>query len=184
MKKTKLATTLAEILIAITILSVLIVGIMNLFTSSIKNSANTMTHQDNMEAANILMAQIEHDLVKATNIIVPAANEESSEATWENNSLKNASNIYTKFTYNNVNQSEGINRCVTINDNKSENYNYAKEHPTKITFKHITTDSKSSSESGVIIRKHAMLVNLVVGSKNSEVPPFTMKRLIFIPGSY
>ena len=86
MKKSKSAITLIEMSIAIVLAFILLSVVLKIFSSGMKESANALTHQDNMETANILMSQIEYDLIKATAIQSPNCNEKSNNAKWLFNS--------------------------------------------------------------------------------------------------
>ncbi len=195
MNKYKKAVTLLEICIATFLAFIILIGILNLFSSGIKGSARNLTHQDNMETANILMSQIEFDLLKANEIRSPEWNQESNFAQWVFNSTSSLGNI--TFTYDYVPSSlNGVHRYVKGN-NYEENYYYAKGHPVKLNFTHIVINSKNISNENnennndnnnennnendynkIYIEKHAMWVELEVGSGKGDVATYTLKRLI------
>ncbi len=175
MKRKTKAISLIEISIA-TVLAFIILGsILNLFSSGIKGSTRNLTHQDNMETANILMSQIEFDLLKANQIKSPDWNQEGNNALWVLKSTSSSLGDIT-FTYDYVpNSQEGIHRYVKGN-NIEENYYYAKGHPVKLNFTHIVV--KPQNTSNPFIEKHAMWVELDVGSAKGDVATYTLRRLI------
>ena len=171
----KKALTIVEITIGVLISSVLLIVVLNLFSSGMKNSSKTLTHQDNMEAANILMSQIECDLQRATEIKHPGWNDSDNVANW----VFQNKNVNITYTYDGATGLEGIRRIV--NDNgKSMNTIFSKGHPVKIKFTHYA--KPTSIEKGNIknYEKHGMWVEVVVGTKNSDIASFTLKRLITI----
>ena len=77
-----------------------------------KGSVNALTHQDNMEAANILMSQLEYDLIKATEIKKPDWNKKDNTAQWIFSSKSSLGDI--AFDYG-TNSSDGVHRMVNGN---------------------------------------------------------------------
>jgi type II secretory pathway pseudopilin PulG len=176
MKTRKKAITLIEMAISLVLASILLAVILKIFTSGMKESANALTHQDNMETANILMSQIEYDLNKATEIISPNWNEKDSSAQWVFSSKSSLGKI--TFTYDHIaNSANGVHRFVTGKDTK-EDYYFAKGHPVNLKFTHIVVKSDESNNS--MFENHGMWVELDVGSIKGDVATYTLKRLIVL----
>lgn len=175
----KKAVTLVEVLICITLSVLLLVGVMNLFGSGLKGSAQVLTLQDNMETANILMSQIELDLLKATEISIPLSNEEDNIASWF---FDNKCPVIGKITYNydyNKNDSKtGVHRNVN-EDGIAYDLFFAKNHFIDLKFKHLVIDTDKTSNNDISFENHAMWVELTVYSKDkTDKDSFTLKRLI------
>ena len=170
MKLKKQAFTVIEITIGVLLFSVILIGILNLFSSGMKGSARNLTHQDNMEAANLLMNQIELDLSKATEICSPE-NEWKSVIN-ENNT--NKIDISYKYIPHSANPNDGIDR-IFKNKNKETESHLAKGHPVKLEFTHYAS---STVENDTFVEKHAMWVELEVGSQNNDVASFSINKLI------
>jgi hypothetical protein len=134
-----------------------------------KNSSKTLTHQDNMEAANILMSQIECDLQRATEIKHPGWNDTDNVANW----VFQNKNVNITYNYDGATGSEGIRRIV--NDNgKTMNTVFSKGHPVKIKFTHYAKPTSIEKGNVKNFEKHGMWVEIEVGSKNKDIPPFTL----------
>ena len=181
----KKAVTLVEILIGVILSSILIIGVLNLFTSGIKESAKSLTHQDNMEAANILMTQIEYDLLRATRILNPSWNNEDVGASWIFDSKSSELGEIT-FTYDYADPKVGVHRHVEGRTTNIDNY-FAKGHFVDLKFKHFAVDAGKGEKDDFIIEKHGMWVDLTVYSKdvkpeekNKDKDAFTMRRLIVV----
>ena len=170
------AITLVEISI-VSVLAFLIIGsILNVFSSGIKGSTRNLTHQDNMETANILMSQIEFDLLKVNEIISPDWNQEGNKAIMVMKSSSSLGDIV--FSYDNDPTSQnGVHRYVKGNNFEENNY-FAKNHPVKLNFTHVVINSTNSNNERLFIEKHAMWVELEVGSAKGDVASYTLKRLI------
>lgn len=174
----KKAVTLVEVLICVALSVVILIGILNLFGSALKGSAKTLTMQDNIETANILISQIEHDLLNATEIIVPDWNEESiGLALWIYDSKNTDGSIGYAYDYV-ANSKDGVHRKTTKN-NISQDYYFAKGHLVDLKFKHFAVDTYKDQNNEIIEEKHGMWVELTVYSKEkNEKDSFTIKRLI------
>ena len=180
----KKAVSLIEVLIGVILSSILLVGVMNLLTSGLKDSAKSLTHQDNMETANILMSQIEYDLSRATEIINPDWNDEGNGALWvfDSNSVDSGRMI---FSYDYADPQKGVHRHVEGNK-IFDNY-FAKGHFVELKFKHFSVDAGKGVKEDFIIEKHGMWVDLTVYSKDiteankeKDKEAFTMRRLIVV----
>lgn len=172
------AITLIEVTIVSVLAFIIIGSVLNVFSSGIKGSTKNLTHQDNMETANILMSQIEFDLQKVNEIISPDWNQEGVKAIFVMKSSSSLGDIV--FSYDNDPTSQnGVHRYVKGNNFEENNY-FAKNHPVKLNFTHIVinlTDSNNSNDR-LLIEKHAMWVELEVGSAKGDVASYTLNRLI------
>lgn len=181
MKLNKSAITLVEMSIAVVLAFLLLAGVLKIFSSGMKGSAKALTHQDNMETANILLGQIEYDLQKATKIINPDWNEEGVGAQWIFDSKSSDEKLV--FTYDLVPCSlDGVHRFVKGNNINENNY-FAKGHPVKLNFTHIVVSSGESNDDS-LTEKHGMLVEIEVGSQKGDVATYTLKRLINVRSPY
>ena len=175
----KKAITLIEISIGILIFSILLVGILNLFSSGLKGSAKALTHQDNMEAANLLMAQIENDLAKASEIVFPEWNKEARNAQWKYKADNTANETIFSYDYT-EGDLKGVHRKVSGNNLELENY-LAKDHIIDLKFKHFAIDAGKGKDDNFTEERHGIWVDLTVYSKDkNDKDSFTMKRLISI----
>ena len=179
LKYNKKAVTLIEISICIVLSTLLLIGILNLFSSGMKGSAKALTHQDNMEAANILMRQIEYDLSRATEIMSPARNKTEKEANWVIKYKEGGQEKAITYMYNVESNStlfppyKGIKRIVDNTGEDSKDSYLAKGHPIKLFFTHFASGTAD-------FEKHGMWVELEVGSQRNDVATITLKRLIAI----
>ena len=175
----KKAVTLVEISIGIVIFSILLVGILNLFTSGLKGSAKALTHQDNMETANILMAQIENDLSKATEIEFPSWYHESKNAQWKYQGNRAEEEILYTYDYT-EGDLKGVHRKVKGKGIDIENY-LAKDHIIDLKFKHFVIEAGKGKDNTFDNERHGIWVDLTVYSKDkNEKDSFTMRRLISV----
>ena len=181
MNHKKRAISLIEITIGVLVSAILIVGLMNLFSSGMKGSAKGLAHQANMEAASILMAQIEYDLLKATSINSPDVNMKDDGASW--NFYYAASGKDYPVTVNYSKSLNGITRNVVDNINNKTLFNnvFAKDHNVSLSFLHFQVNPSNNKQ----VVKDCMWVELKVDSKDNKTgttktEPFTMKRLIII----
>lgn len=178
-KISKKAVSLIEITICIIISALLLIGILNLLSSGMKGSAKALTHQDNMEAANILMRQIEYDLSRASEIISPARNKTEKEANWVLKYIEGGQEKTITYMYNTESSStlfppyNGIKRVVDKTGESSRKSYLAKGHPIKLTFTHYASGTAD-------FEKHGMWVELEVGSQRNDVATFSLNKLIAV----
>ena len=162
MKYRQKAFTLIEISIGIIISALLLAGIMRVFSSGMKGSTKGMAYQANMEAATILMAQIEYDLSKAVLINYPAgakdASDKQNQAQWQFH--KEPEGIAT-VTYQIVDGC--ITRDVALPNGKNLKSVFGQELKSDIKFLHFAVNSGTSDFE---VLKHAMWVELKVETKN------------------
>ena len=190
MKINHKALSLIEITIGTFLAFILLGSVLKVFSSGIKGSTKNLTHQDNMETANILMSQIELDLLKANEIKTPGWNQEDNNAQWAMSSSSSLGNI--TFTYDYVpNSPIGVHRLVKGN-NIEENHYYAKDHIVNLNFTHLVINSNNTGindennnsnnnnniNDNLLIEKHAMWVEIEIGSTKGDVATYTLKRLI------
>ena len=175
------AFTLVEVLICVVLSVILIIGLLNIFGSGLKGSAKTLNIQDNMEAAIILMAQIEQDLMNATEINTPEWNKKSEgSAQWVSVSDSSIGSI--QYTYDYVSGSKnGVNRKV-VGNNVNLNHYLAKNHLIDLKFTHFAIDAYKDKNNEIIAERHGMWVELTVYSpkEKDDKDAFTLKRLITI----
>ncbi|MDD2623700.1 MAG: type II secretion system protein, partial [Candidatus Riflebacteria bacterium] len=79
----KKGLTLIEICIGVVIVSLLMVTVMKLLGTGMSGSQKGLSHLANMEAASILMSQIEYDLMRAYELTDPPVGEKSISARWK-----------------------------------------------------------------------------------------------------
>ena len=181
MKLRNKAFTLVEVLICVVLSVILLISLINIFGSGLKGSAKTLNLQDNMEAANILMAQIEHDLMNATEINIPEWNKNSEgSAQWISESDSSIGNI--QYTYDYVSGSkDGVHRKVHGNNVNLDHY-IAKNHLIVLKFTHYAIDAYKDDNNEITPEKHGIWVELTVSSPKDkdDKDAFTLKRLISV----
>ena len=181
LKKRK-AVTLVEILIGIILTALIISGVMQLFSSGMKDTAKALTHQDNMEAANILMTQIEYDLLRAVEIKEPVWNDTQDGGLWEIQKTEEDNNNSKKTI--SINYSNNGNNGI-LRDYGGEKHVFAKGHAVKLSFTHFAVDTSEGNENDKLVVKHGMWVELTVYSNpgnydEKDDKTFDMRRLIVI----
>ena len=184
--KKRNAITLVEIIIAVVIAAVLFAGLMKLLSSGMKGSTKGLAHQANMEAATILMSQIEYDLLRATSLEIPPVNNKADTASWH---FYNGGGIPAEVKYT-KNLSSGIDRSVTFSNGKTQDYTFAKGHDVNISFYHFIATSVPKEPNDFYefgkknIIKHAMWVELTVSNmhnkKVGENESITLRRLVVV----
>lgn len=180
MKFNNKAFTLIEVLICVILSVILIMGLINIFGSGLKGSAKTLSMQDNMETANIIMAQIEHDLLNATEIKIPEWNKESNgSAQWI--SISDSSIGSVQYTYDYVAGSkDGVHRKVLGNKVNFDHY-MGKNHLIELKFTHYAVDVNKNKDNEITSERHGIWVELTVYSKDkNDKDAFTLKRLISV----
>lgn len=185
MKKSRKAFSLVEITVGVIIAAVLLTVLMKLLTSGMKGSTKGIAHQANVEAASILMSQIEYDLLRASEIESPETNGSDTTAKWKFYYAASGSGKPVTVTYD-TSAGGGVNRTVNV-DGKLQNSILAKGHDVKLTFTHFmaTPAAKKYSELGAkYLRRHGMWVELTVSTKHDkkvgEKETFTLRRLIVV----
>lgn len=187
MKKSKRAFSLVEITVGVIIAAVLLTVLMKLLSSGMKGSTKGIAHQANVEAASILMSQIEYDLLRATEIVSPVNTESDSTACWKlyNASSKTGSPVMVTYA---TNVSSGVDRKINI-EGSIQNSTLAKGHNVSLKFTHFkatpAADKYRKLGEKYLIR-HAMWVELTVSTKNDkkvgENETFSLKRLVVVRG--
>ena len=143
--------------------------------SGMKGTSSALSHQENMEAAYILMRQIEYDLSKATYFEYPKNNVSDKNAKWFG-MLREPGKEPRKTTYMYSSMVEGVDRKLEDSkldgtDPNSKSVLLAKEHPVKLQFTHYASETAD-------FNKHALWVEIEVGSIKGNVASFTLSRLI------
>ena len=179
----KKAFTLVEILVGISIASIVIIALMNLFQIGMRGSSKGMAHLENMETAFILMTQIEYDLLRAYSINYPQNDAEEDGAKWDfyyGNSDSNKASV--DYSYEN----NAIARKVTIynTDGSSgdiEKSYFCEGYNVDLSFSHFVFDVGSPNNPK---KRHGMWVELTVFSNDNrnggDNEPFTLQRLIMV----
>jgi competence protein ComGC len=162
--------TLVEMSVGLLAASLIVVTIMKLFSSGMTGSQKGLSHLANMEAANILMSQLEYDLTRAREITDPEVGGKSASARWVMISDKAEEAV---ITY------QIIDKCVKrtlVEGTKNQDYTYCKGLHTDITFERVKfVDDKTK------IEKEGMWINLKVSAPKKgvgELEEFSLKRLI------
>ena len=66
--KFKRAVSMVELTIAVVLTSLIVSGLMVLYTTGLRSSSKGLDHLNNMNDAAILMSRIEYDLLKAVDV--------------------------------------------------------------------------------------------------------------------
>lgn len=177
------AVTLIEVIVVVVLSSLIIIALMNLFSSGMKGSAKGLAHQINMESASIIMSQIEYDLLRATSISKPDANvnEDFDTAIWNFYYAASGSGKPSTVTYTKMLNDSGVCREVKMDGGKVQKTVFAKLQKVDLKFKHFRFNTGSEKYP---VYKHSMLVEVTVSSKDSvrggTNEPFTLRKLIVI----
>ena len=186
MIKSRKAVTLVEISIGAIIFALLMAGIMRVFSSGMKGSTKVLAHQAKMEAASILMSQIEYDLLRSTEILDPDKNTQDNTARW--NFYYAASGKGTPVTVRySANPTDGATRFVDLGNGKTQNTVLARGHKVDLKFIYFQATSAPSEyyELGKKYqKKDVMWVEVTVSTKHDkkvgENESITLKRLIVV----
>ncbi|MDD2999812.1 MAG: type II secretion system protein [Candidatus Riflebacteria bacterium] len=172
MKGTKASRgiTMVEITIGVLIISILMAAVMKMMGAGMRGSTKGMAHLANMEAAAVLMSQIEYDLLRASSIVDPPAGEKAEVARWD--ILTNEGSGKSTIIYNLLNN--GIERKLDSGSEKHD-YIYCKGLDVKLAFRHVKFDDAAATAF-----RSGMWVELSVASskKSNNNEEFKMKRLI------
>ncbi len=180
MRKNSKAFTLVEVIIGVVLTAVLLIGVMNIFSSGMKGSTKGLAHQANMETASILMAQIEYDLLRASKIKSPLVNMKDDGASWDFYFAASGEGYPVTVTYSKG--TDGIIRNV-FDETKNKsilNTVFARGHDVSISFLHLKFKRSNDTQ---VQKKHGMWIELTVSSKEkktAQVETFTLKRLVVI----
>lgn len=172
-KKMKKGLTLIEICIGVVIVSLLMVTVMKLLGTGMSGSQKGLSHLANMEAASILMSQIEYDLMRAYELTDPPVGEKSISARWKMLTDETIPDTTATVTYQNLD--EAVKRTLIENGSTLE-HTYCSGLKTVISFEKVRfTDPKTGGE------KQGLWINLSVASPkkiSGETEKFELKRLI------
>lgn len=178
MKKSlfKNGITLVELAIGALIASLLLGGIMSLFSSSMSGSRKGMSHLANMEAAIMLMTQIEYDLTRAYSIDGVDFKGQSSDSSNDIKAFIRDNEEDTKNKFSVVykrNDNGSITRELLKNNSKESSHVFCKGFIADIEFTPIVLENPHSKY-GVYIVLNVQSSHKTVG----EIETFTLKRLI------
>ena len=182
------AVTLVEISIGIVLSAMLLATIMSLFSSGMKGSTKGLAHQANMEAASIIMSQIEYDLLRSIAILEPNnQKKQDNTAQWKlyyDGTSGELTPITVKYF---ANASDGVTRSIEFENGKKQNTILGKGHKVELNFIFFQATSAPSKyyELGrKYQRKNAMWVEIRVSTKNDkkigENESIELKRLIVV----
>lgn len=178
----KRGITLTEVIVAVAISAILIVGTMKLLSVGMKGSTKGLSHQHNMETATIIMSQIEYDLMKSVCLIDPAKNKRESNARWIicDDLSKN------KLAYVNYdkNASGGIIRTLQPKDAQKQAHIFGKEHYIDFYFTRVECSYSNKKGETNEPSRYAVYVELTVKAKDkrkqAESEQFSLNRLICV----
>lgn len=167
---TKHGVTMIEIVIGVLIISILMAVVMNVLGAGMRGSTRGMAHLTNMEAAAVLMSQIEYDLLRADKLLDPAPGMADGVARWD--ILTTAGSGKGTVIYNLLDN--GIERKLDAGST-DQKYVYCKGLDVKLSFRHVNFTGAAGSGS-----KAGMWVELSVATpkKIGSSEEFKMKRLI------
>ena len=177
------AVTLIEVIIVVGLAAMIIVAVMNLFSSGMKGSAKGLAHQTNMESASIIMSQIEYDLLRATKILNPeaTATNNSNKAVWEFNSDVLKPGKTSTVTYFKTFDGFGVCREVKTNEGKVNKTVLGKYQKVDLNFRRFIFNTGSKKYP---VYKDGMLVEVIVSSSDNKRggtnEAFTLRRLIVV----
>ena len=180
------AVTIIEVVVVVVLSSMLILGIMNIFSSGMKGSAKGLAHQVNMESASIIMSQIEYDLLRSTSISKPESglNEFFDTAIWNFYYGASGSGKPSTVTYLKNSNGLGVCREVKMDGGKMQKTILAKLQKVDLKFRRFTFNTGSKNYPTY---KDTMLVEVTVSSKDSARggtnEAFTLRRLIVVRNS-
>ena len=179
------AVTLLEVSIGIIISALLLAAILHLFSSGMKGSTKGLAHQANMEAATIIMSQIEYDLLKSTEILDPDKNTKGNIARWKFY-YEPAGGVPVTVKYS-ANATDGVTRSVDLGNGKKQNTVLGKGHKIELNFIYFQATSAPSEYYDLgkkYQRKNVMWVEIKVSTKNDkkigENEHIELKRLIVV----
>ncbi len=162
--------TMIEIVIGVLIISIIMAVVMNLFGAGLRGSTKGMANLTNMEAAAVLMSQIEYDLLRASRITDPSPDSSDKVARWELPD-DDGSGVGTVI-YNLL--ANGIERQLDSGTG-SQKHVYCKGLEVSLLFRHVGFNDAARGT-----QKTGMWVELSVASsrKSNNNEEFKMKRLI------
>ena len=164
----RFALTLIEVCIGVVILSIVMAAVMNMFVGGLKGSSKGMAHLTNMQTAAIVMAQIEYDILRATNIIDPAVNASDNAGRWE---FTSKDGIVNTVIYNLL--PDGIERQEFNSVSGKKTHVFGKGLNLKIQFRHLEFSDPIKK-----VIKEGMWVELDASTKKSNDEEFKLKRVI------
>lgn len=166
------AVSMVELTIAVVLTSLIISGLMMLYTTGLKGSRKGLDHLDNMNAAAILMSRIEYDFMKAVAVNEPEIGKSANGSTWK--ILTDVAGSFGTIEYQMV--PEGILRRETIGGNP-QSYIFCRGKRATISFDRLSLDAEATNDG-----KNAFIVALNVADAKIEATgdeEFEIIRLIF-----
>lgn len=166
----RIGLTMIEIVIGALIISIIMAVVMNMFGAGLRGSTKGMANLTNMEAAAVLMSQIEYDLLRASRLIDPLPDSSDKVARWEllsDDGSGNGTVIYNLLA-------NGIERQLDSGSG-SQKHVYCKGLEVSLLFRHVCFN-----DTGKGTQRSGMWVELSVASakKSNNNEEFKMKRLI------
>ena len=174
------AFTIVEVIVALAILGIIIVGLMNLLASGVKDSVKGMSHQANMDVGMILLSQIEYDYQRSTRIISPVNKQKALESCWELYYERSPSRSAT-VNYQAGSDGTGIERRVVYNGKIQESAHFAKGHRVKLFFTRLERPGDNHTVNNRYeFNKDIMFVEIEVNGDNANntVASFSMQKIM------
>jgi len=167
-KMRRKGVTLVEICIGVVILSLVMTGVMRMFAGGIRGSQQGMAHLTNMQTAAIIIAQVEYDLMRATELNDPPVNTTETAARWK---IKSEDGSSSTVIYNLL--PDGLERQENNSTSGDKKHVFGKGLNLKLQFRHlefvITGEKK---------KKEGMLIDLKVASDKNSNEEFHIRRMV------
>ena len=167
---TNAGITLIELVVGFTIASLIIAALMNFTSTGLRGTNKGMAHLSIMQSASILMAQIEYDILRASQVVSPAPGVAASAV--QLRILTDDDEGRANVIYSDINT--GIERRFD-NSTINNSYIFCRDMQTTISFRQARfTDTINST------RTIGMWIELTVTApeKFGTKEEFSMKRLI------
>jgi hypothetical protein len=143
---------MVELTIAVVLTSLIVSGLMVLYTTGLRSSSKGLDHLNNMNDAAILMSRIEYDLLKAVDVSEPGVGKSANGATWQ--ILTDIAGSMGAIEYRMV--PEGILRIETIGG-IPHSHIFCRNKKANISFDRLSLEPASTAEG-----KNAFIVALNV----------------------
>lgn len=162
------AITLVEICIGALILSLVMTAVMRMFAGGLKGSNKGMAHLTNMQTAAIIMAQIEYDLLRATEINDPPVDTSETAARWQfvNEDGSDSTVIYNLLP-------DGLERNENNSVSGKKTHIFGKGLNLKMNFRQLEFINAGEKQS-----KKGMWIDLKVASDKDSNEEFRIKRMV------
>lgn len=166
--KQKRGITLVEICVGVVILSLVMGAVMRMFAGGLKGSKQGMAHLTNMQTAAIIIAQIEYDLLRATQINDPAVNLVETAARWQ---FVGEDGSTSTVIYNLL--PDGLERQENNSVSGLRKHTFGKGLNLKLQFRHL--EFNVTAEKKI---KEAMWIDLKVASDKDSHEEFNIRRMV------